>query len=304
MFNVFHDPRWSLGQETPGEDLLVVSTYGVFMSGVCKNKYIISDCDSIEIYYNAIHYTATPEDAAALALKVGINLNCGKFLGQYTVNTVTSKKVDVPVVDQSLIYNYIVLMRLGFFNGDPTLLHFRKLGPFDVWSNDHKNLALDAAKHSIVLLDSKGSSSFVLQKNQELGNYGPIDVSFAKHVRKIGGIIWVGYPGQAGGDAIAQVIFGGYNPAPSTALIRSTPISSPLANLPVSHSTTQPVSDPASRGLFMEISRGQCQKLNFDLVVGGEEQQAKGRRPCGASVLETDKLRKFGWSTKLACVND
>lgn len=45
---------------------------------------------------------------------------------------------------------------------------------------------------------------------------GPIDVSFAKHVRKIGGIIWVGYPGQAEGDAIAQVIFGGYNPAGRT----------------------------------------------------------------------------------------
>lgn len=73
------------------------------------------------------------------------------------------------MVDQSLIYNYIALMRLGFFDGDPKLLQFGKLGPSDVWSNDHKNLALDTAKHSIVLLDKKGSSSFVLQKNQELG---------------------------------------------------------------------------------------------------------------------------------------
>ncbi|KAL6270017.1 hypothetical protein ACE6H2_026928 [Prunus campanulata] len=172
MFNVFHDPRWSRGQETPGEDPLVVSTYGVnYVRGlqeVSEGKRA-GDCDSIEIYYNAIHYTATPEDAAALAVKVGLNLNCGKFLGQYTMNTVNLKKLDVSVVDQSLIYNYIVLMWLGFFDGDPKLLQFRKLGPSDVWSNDHKNLALDAAKHSIVLLDSKGSSSFVLRKNQELG---------------------------------------------------------------------------------------------------------------------------------------
>ncbi|KAG5153003.1 hypothetical protein JHK84_029475 [Glycine max] len=41
---------------------------------------------------------------------------------------------------------------------------------------------------------------------------GPIDISFTKSVSNIGGILWVGYPGQTGGDAIAQVIFGDYNP--------------------------------------------------------------------------------------------
>ena len=34
-------------------------------------RCIVSDCDSVEVYYNAIHYTATPEDAVALALKAG-----------------------------------------------------------------------------------------------------------------------------------------------------------------------------------------------------------------------------------------
>ncbi|XP_072953486.1 probable beta-D-xylosidase 7 [Typha angustifolia] len=41
---------------------------------------------------------------------------------------------------------------------------------------------------------------------------GPVDVSFAKHDPKIGGILWGGYPGEAGGIAIAQVIFGEHNP--------------------------------------------------------------------------------------------
>jgi len=35
------------------------------------HRYIVSDCDSVEVYYDAIHYTATPEDAVALALKAG-----------------------------------------------------------------------------------------------------------------------------------------------------------------------------------------------------------------------------------------
>lgn len=41
---------------------------------------------------------------------------------------------------------------------------------------------------------------------------GPLDVSFAKGDPRIAGILWVGYPGEAGGKALAQVMFGDYNP--------------------------------------------------------------------------------------------
>ncbi|XP_008808183.2 probable beta-D-xylosidase 7 [Phoenix dactylifera] len=41
---------------------------------------------------------------------------------------------------------------------------------------------------------------------------GPVDITFAKYEKKIGGILWAGYPGEAGGLAIAQVIFGEHNP--------------------------------------------------------------------------------------------
>lgn len=37
------------------------------------DRYIVSDCDSIEVYFNSIHYTKTREDAVALALKAGKN---------------------------------------------------------------------------------------------------------------------------------------------------------------------------------------------------------------------------------------
>lgn len=41
---------------------------------------------------------------------------------------------------------------------------------------------------------------------------GPVDISFAKSDRRIGGILWAGYPGEAGGLAISQIIFGEHNP--------------------------------------------------------------------------------------------
>jgi beta-D-xylosidase 4 len=42
---------------------------------------------------------------------------------------------------------------------------------------------------------------------------GGMDVSFAKNDSKITSILWVGYPGEAGGAAIADVIFGYFNPS-------------------------------------------------------------------------------------------
>ncbi|KAE9591108.1 hypothetical protein Lal_00021402 [Lupinus albus] len=41
---------------------------------------------------------------------------------------------------------------------------------------------------------------------------GPIDITFAKLDNKIGAILWAGYPGELGGLALAQIIFGDHNP--------------------------------------------------------------------------------------------
>ncbi|PSS17407.1 Beta-D-xylosidase 7 precursor [Actinidia chinensis var. chinensis] len=41
---------------------------------------------------------------------------------------------------------------------------------------------------------------------------GPVDVSFAKGNPKIGGILWAGYPGESGGIALAEIIFGDHKP--------------------------------------------------------------------------------------------
>ncbi|KAJ4822032.1 hypothetical protein Tsubulata_001612 [Turnera subulata] len=41
---------------------------------------------------------------------------------------------------------------------------------------------------------------------------GGLDISFAKNNPNIGAILWVGYPGERGAPAIADPIFGKYNP--------------------------------------------------------------------------------------------
>ncbi|KAI9200474.1 hypothetical protein LWI28_008516 [Acer negundo] len=41
---------------------------------------------------------------------------------------------------------------------------------------------------------------------------GPVDISFAKYDSNIASILWAGYPGEAGGIALAEIIFGDHNP--------------------------------------------------------------------------------------------
>ncbi|WOL06056.1 putative beta-D-xylosidase 6 [Canna indica] len=41
---------------------------------------------------------------------------------------------------------------------------------------------------------------------------GPIDVSFAKEDPLVSSILWIGYPGEVGGQALAEIIFGDVNP--------------------------------------------------------------------------------------------
>ncbi len=48
---------------------------------------------------------------------------------------------------------------------------------------------------------------------------GPVDISFAKADSRIQSILWVGYPGQAGGQAITEIIFGDHNPGMKVSLI-------------------------------------------------------------------------------------
>uniref|UniRef100_A0A804MJA2 Fibronectin type III-like domain-containing protein n=1 Tax=Zea mays TaxID=4577 RepID=A0A804MJA2_MAIZE len=420
--NIFRDPRWGRGQETPGEDPAVASKYAVaFVRGIqgsnpagaaaaplqasacCKHAtaydledwngvarynfdarvtlqdladtfnppfqscvvdgkascvmcaytvingvpacassdlltktfrgawgldgYVSSDCDAVAIMRDAQRYEPTPEDTVAVALKAGLDLNCGTYTQQHGMAAIQQGKMTEKDVDKALTNLFAVRMRLGHFDGDPRgNALYGRLGAADVCTADHKNLALEAAQDGIVLLKNdagilpldrsavgsaavighnandplvlsgnyfgpacetttplEGLQSYVrnvrflagcssaacgyaatgqaaalassaeyvflfmgLSQDQEkegldrtslllpgkqqslvtavasaakrpvvlvLLTGGPVDITFAQSNPKIGAILWAGYPGQAGGLAIARVLFGDHNPS-------------------------------------------------------------------------------------------
>uniref|UniRef100_A0A2C9WG90 Fibronectin type III-like domain-containing protein n=2 Tax=Manihot esculenta TaxID=3983 RepID=A0A2C9WG90_MANES len=289
------------------------------LSGVIRgewklNGYIVSDCDSVYEFFNRQHYTKTTEEAAATAI----------LAGQHTEAAVKAGLVDMSNIDKAVSNNFATMMRLGFFDGDPTKQIYGNLGPKDVCTAENQDLAREAARQGIVLLKNNPGSLplsptsikmlAVIGPNANatltmIGNYqgipcnyttplqgltalvatayhagcynvacdkaqvddakkvaasadavvlvmgangsietegfdrvdlllpgqqsllvtevasvskapvilvimsgGGMDVSFAKNNDKITSILWVGYPGEAGGAAIADVIFGYHNP--------------------------------------------------------------------------------------------
>ncbi|WVZ83981.1 hypothetical protein U9M48_031067 [Paspalum notatum var. saurae] len=414
--NIFRDPRWGRGQETPGEDPAVASRYAVaFVRGLqgnntsllqtsacCKHAtaydledwdgvarysfvarvtaqdledtfnppfrscvvdgkascvmcaytavngvpscanadlltatvrggwgldgYVAADCDAVAIMRDAQRYAPSPEDAVAVSLKAGLDIDCGSYVQQHATAAIQEGKLAEQDVDRALTNLFAVRMRLGHFDGDPRANVYGALGAADICAPEHRSLALEAAQDGIVLLKNdggmlpldrtavasaaaigpnaddgaalianyfgppcesvtplKGLRSYVgdvrflagctnsaacdvaatdqavavagsadyvflfmgLSQRQEsegkdrtslllpgmqqrlvaavagaakrpvilvLLSGGPVDVSFAQSDPKVGAILWAGYPGQAGGLAIARVLFGDHNP--------------------------------------------------------------------------------------------
>ncbi|XP_022894659.1 probable beta-D-xylosidase 6 [Olea europaea var. sylvestris] len=78
-------------------------------------------------------------------------------------------------------------------------------------TEDHDRYSLLLPGYQTELINSVAASSkkpLILV----LTGGGPIDVSFAKGDLRIASILWIGYPGETGGRALSDIIFGHYNP--------------------------------------------------------------------------------------------
>lgn len=95
---------------------------------------------------------------------------------------------------------------------DATILVVGIDGSIEAESRDRVDLLLPGQQESLITQVADASKGPVILIIMSGGGF---DITFAKNNDKIKSILWVGYPGEAGGAAIADVVFGYYNPSKS-----------------------------------------------------------------------------------------
>ncbi|WP_414647799.1 glycoside hydrolase family 3 C-terminal domain-containing protein [Dyella sp.] len=114
------------------------------------NGYTVSDCDAVEDIYKQHKIVPTAELAAALAVKSGMDLNCGTTYAALT-QAVHDGLVSESDIDTALMQLMTARFRLGMFD-PPARVPWSTL-PYSVnQSPPHDELARRVADESIVLL--------------------------------------------------------------------------------------------------------------------------------------------------------
>lgn len=85
-------------------------------------------------------------------------MDCGPFLAVHTQGAISKGLLKEFDVNNALANTITVQMRLGMFDGEPSAQPYGHLGPRDVCTPAHQELALEAARQGIVLLKNRKSS--------------------------------------------------------------------------------------------------------------------------------------------------
>ncbi len=126
------------------------------------NGYVVSDCGAVGNVYSPHNYSPTREDAAAMSLKAGLDLECAGYCNDcYMYRDFLPKAYNMGKVTESEINTaaFRVLrarFKLGMFD-DPSLNPYTKISPKVIGNKEHQQLALETARQSIVLLKNSNN---------------------------------------------------------------------------------------------------------------------------------------------------
>ncbi len=144
------------------------------------NGYVVSDCDAIVDIFSGHHFATSQAQAAADALKTGMDNECADFFTKATSNSdyvpyldavkqglLTEKEIDVSVKRL-----FTARFRLGMFD-PPEMVPYAQTPDSEIDSDAHRALALKIARESMVLLKNDGV--LPLTSNvQKIAVFGPL----------------------------------------------------------------------------------------------------------------------------------
>jgi beta-glucosidase len=114
---------------------------------------MVSDCWAIPDMYNYHNIVETPEEASAIAVRAGTDLECGNAYPSL-IKAIEEELITEEEIDIAVKRIFTARFKLGMFD-PPEIVPFSKLKEID--TKENKTLALEAARKSIVLLKNQNN---------------------------------------------------------------------------------------------------------------------------------------------------
>jgi beta-glucosidase len=133
--------------------------------------YVVSDCWAISDLHQGHGFVLTLEQAAALAVKAGTDLSCGPEFGVLPF-AVRNRLLSSEDMDRGVKRLFEARFRLGMFD-PPDRVPWSKLSISDNDTPAHRQLALEAARKSIVLLKNEHNTLPLKSSLKTIAVIGP-----------------------------------------------------------------------------------------------------------------------------------
>lgn len=120
-----------------------------------SGNIVLSDCDAVANAFDSHHYRSDPVEVVSLALRAGMDLNCGPTYRNLLPHALSRGLITEADIDRSVLRVTENLIATGYFDPAPDQ-PYRQFGAEHVNSGEAQSLAYKAAVQSQVLLKNTG----------------------------------------------------------------------------------------------------------------------------------------------------
>jgi len=131
--------------------------------------HVVSDCWAIRDFHTRHFVTSTAPESVALALKAGCDLNCGNMY-LHVLQALQENLITEEDITRAAIRLFTTRIKLGMFDDD---CEYDNIPYSVVDSKEHNEVALEAARKSLVLLKNDGILPLDKSKIKSIGVIGP-----------------------------------------------------------------------------------------------------------------------------------